>query len=98
MSLRAVPLAFPEAQAFVRELHRHHTPPAGHKFSIAATDTQVNKLVSALEGVRACRLPPQKGVQTIHGVVDMETAWNVSGLTKLLPQIDAALDGKGEKA
>lgn len=36
MKLRAVPLSFPEAAEFVREHHRHHTPPAGHKFSIGA--------------------------------------------------------------
>lgn len=30
------PIAFPDAAAFVRDHHRHHTPPAGHKFSLAA--------------------------------------------------------------
>lgn len=34
--LIAAPLAFAEAAAFVSEHHRHHTPPVGHKFSIAA--------------------------------------------------------------
>lgn len=38
MSLRAEPISFTDAAAFVREKHRHHTPPAGHKFSIAAFD------------------------------------------------------------
>ncbi len=38
MSLRAVPLAFPDAADFVLRLHRHHTPPAGHKYSIGAVD------------------------------------------------------------
>ncbi len=36
MSLVAVPLKFDEAADFVRRLHRHHTPPIGHKFSIGA--------------------------------------------------------------
>lgn len=34
--LRAVPLDFREAADFVRQHHRHHTPPVGHKFSIGA--------------------------------------------------------------
>ena len=32
----AVPIDFAAAAAFVREHHRHHTPPIGHKFSIGA--------------------------------------------------------------
>ncbi len=34
--LAAVPLDFDIAADFVRRIHRHHTPPAGHKFSIGA--------------------------------------------------------------
>ncbi len=34
--LHAVPLDFETAADFVREHHRHHTPPVGHKFSIGA--------------------------------------------------------------
>jgi len=33
--LYAAPISFEDAAAFVRLHHRHHTPPAGHKFSIA---------------------------------------------------------------
>ena len=37
--LYAVPLTWREAAAFTNMWHRHHRPPAGHKFSIgAATD------------------------------------------------------------
>ena len=36
MKLRAAPISFADAADFVREHHRHHTPPVGHKFSIAA--------------------------------------------------------------
>lgn len=36
MKLHAAPIDFADAAAFVREHHRHHTPPVGHKFSIAA--------------------------------------------------------------
>lgn len=34
--LAAVPMSFEQAAEFVREHHRHHTPPIGHKFSIGA--------------------------------------------------------------
>lgn len=36
MRLVAAPISFRDAAAFVKVHHRHHTPPAGHKFSIAA--------------------------------------------------------------
>lgn len=35
--LVAAPIDFADAAEFVRLHHRHHTPPVGHKFSIAAT-------------------------------------------------------------
>ena len=38
MGLTAAPISFEDASAFVRLHHRHHTPPQGHKFSIAAMD------------------------------------------------------------
>jgi hypothetical protein len=34
--LTAAPIDFADAAEFVRQHHRHHTPPVGHKFSIAA--------------------------------------------------------------
>lgn len=34
--LQAAPIDFADAAEFVRLHHRHHTPPVGHKFSIAA--------------------------------------------------------------
>ena len=36
VSLTLAPIDFGTAAAFVSLHHRHHTPPAGHKFSIAA--------------------------------------------------------------
>ena len=36
MKLSLAPLSFEDAAEFVRLHHRHHTPPAGHKFSIGA--------------------------------------------------------------
>lgn len=35
MRLLLVPIEFAEACAFVRQYHRHHKPPQGHKFSLA---------------------------------------------------------------
>jgi hypothetical protein len=34
--LELVPIDFDEACAYVAQLHRHHEPPVGHKFSIGA--------------------------------------------------------------
>ncbi|CAN5951048.1 unnamed protein product [Sphagnum jensenii] len=38
MSLHIVPCELAEANAFVREHHRHHNPAVGHKFSLAVAD------------------------------------------------------------
>lgn len=38
--LEIVPVTFRQAGAFVAELHRHHKPPRGHKFSIGVADEQ----------------------------------------------------------
>ena len=38
MGLRVAPIDFDAASSFVRQHHRHHTPPQGHKFSLAAMD------------------------------------------------------------
>jgi hypothetical protein len=38
MKLQLAPISFEDAADFVRRHHRHHTPPVGHKFSIAALD------------------------------------------------------------
>jgi len=35
--VNVTPIEFAEACAFVRQWHRHHAPPQGHKFSIAAS-------------------------------------------------------------
>ncbi len=36
--LTVVPCDFDEAVAFVRQHHRHHRPPIGHKFSLSVAD------------------------------------------------------------
>lgn len=36
MKLRLAPIDFDAAADFVRVHHRHHTPPVGHKYSLAA--------------------------------------------------------------
>lgn len=58
---------------------------------IMTNDAQSDAL-GLLRKIRDCRLPAQKDVQTIHGAVDIGEAWAVSSLTKLLPEIDAALE------
>ena len=48
--------------------------------------------VELLRKVRACRTPPRKG-QSIHGPYEVGEGWSISGLCKLLPEIDALLNG-----
>lgn len=38
MRLTIVPISFRQATAYVKEHHRHHAPPRGHKFSVAVAD------------------------------------------------------------
>ena len=38
MTLQLVPVSFADACGFVRMWHRHHVPPAGHKFSVGVAD------------------------------------------------------------
>lgn len=38
MQLELVPINFDEACEFVKQYHRHHKPPVGHKFSIGLSD------------------------------------------------------------
>lgn len=46
MRLTVIPLTLKELNAHVAELHRHHKPVRGHRFSIGAVD-DTGKLVSA---------------------------------------------------
>ena len=52
--------------------------------------TRVDALTALLRQVRACRIPGGP-VQTIHGLVEMEPCWSISGLTALLPHLDQLL-------
>lgn len=38
MSLRLVPVSWRDARAFVKDWHRHHGPPPGHKFAIGVAN------------------------------------------------------------
>ena len=40
MTLHVLPCDFDEACAFVRQHHRHHLPPCGHKFSLSASNEE----------------------------------------------------------
>jgi hypothetical protein len=42
LRLHVVPCEFSEAVSFVRQHHRHHRPPVGHKFSLAVADESGN--------------------------------------------------------
>lgn len=43
--LDLVPITLKEANEFVERYHRHHKPVVGHKFSIAAADTETQEIV-----------------------------------------------------
>ena len=43
--LDIVPISFAEAKEFVERHHRHHSPPVGHKFSIAVADVETGEVV-----------------------------------------------------
>lgn len=56
MRVRTVPVTFAQAGEFIGDWHRHHRPPAGHKFSIGAADER-NVLVGvAVVGRPVARL------------------------------------------
>ncbi|KWZ53335.1 hypothetical protein WK57_30570 [Burkholderia ubonensis] len=55
MSLKIVPISLDEANAFVAQHHRHHKPVVGHKFSIAAADTE------AIHGIAIVGRPVARG-------------------------------------
>lgn len=45
--LRVVPLTLKQANALVKEWHRHHKPAQGHRFSIGLVDTSSKKFCGA---------------------------------------------------
>jgi hypothetical protein len=47
MSLIIKPIELKDANELVSQLHRHHKPAVGHRFSIGAYDTNQNKFVGA---------------------------------------------------
>lgn len=58
MSLVVVPISLEEANVFVAEHHRHHTPVVGHKFSIAVAD---DMLCTGICGVAIVGRPIARG-------------------------------------
>jgi hypothetical protein len=56
MLLRIVPLTLQQANTLVTELHRHHKPCRGHRFSIGCRDEQ-----NVLHGAAICGRPVARG-------------------------------------
>lgn len=56
MSLSIVPVDFAEACAFIRQHHRHHIPPVGHKASLGLSDGERIRGVAVLGRPVARRL------------------------------------------
>ena len=57
MSLTIAPIGLRAANAYVTDLHRHHGPTRGHKFSIACLDD--DRLLGSAEPA-ARRSPPDR--------------------------------------
>ncbi len=58
--LEVVPITFKEACIFVEQHHRHHKPPQGHKFSVAASDG--DKIVGVVMVGRPVARPLDNGM------------------------------------
>lgn len=56
MSLQLIPVDFREAAEFVLHHHRHHTPPAGHKFSIGVVGADGRLVGVAIVGRPVSRM------------------------------------------
>jgi hypothetical protein len=56
VNLRAVPVSFREACAFVDDWHRHHRAPQGHKFSIGVANEADELVGVAIVGRPVARL------------------------------------------
>ena len=60
-TLRLVHVELDTANAYVGELHRHHKPVTGHRFSIGAVDTLTDMLVGvAIVGRPVARMTDQR--------------------------------------
>lgn len=58
MNMTIVPLTLKQANAVVAQIHRHHKPATGHRFSIGLEDDSV------LRGVAICGRPVARGCDT----------------------------------
>lgn len=68
MTLRVVPLTLREANALVKQLHRHHKPVRGHRFSIGVKND--GKLIgAAIIGRPVARLTDQYTVAEVTRLV-----------------------------
>jgi hypothetical protein len=110
MSLMAIPIDYADACAFVAQHHRHHRPPQGHKFSVAAA------LAGAVVGVVIVGRPVARHLQdgwtlevtrlatdgTPHACSFLyATAWRAAramGYRKLITYILASEPGTSLKA
>lgn len=87
----AHPMAQPNATVIERYMRK------AAEALLASAEREV-RYREGLAAVRACRIPAEKGM-SIHGPYECGPSWNITGLTKLLPRIDALLaepaDGEG---
>jgi hypothetical protein len=65
VSLHVVPVSFADACTFIREHHRHHEPPRGHKFSLGVADG------ASLVGVAIVGRPVSRVIQSEGGTLEV---------------------------
>lgn len=72
MSLHVVPLELAEANALVSQLHRHHQPSQGHRFSLGVMDDQGVLHGAAIVGRPVARLSgsPRDVLEVVRLVTD----------------------------
>lgn len=70
--LRVVPVELAVARRVVRAIHRHHKPPIGHRFSLAAVDESGRVRGVAVVGRPVARLagPPDEVVEVLRVATD----------------------------
>lgn len=69
MSLRAFPLTLDQANALVDELHRHHDPATGHRFSIGAFLEDGSLVGACIVGRAVAHKTPQYHIAEVSRLV-----------------------------
>lgn len=69
VKLRPVPLTLSEANALIAQLHRHHKPVVGHRFTIGAKDAAGRVVGAIVVGRPVARMTDQYAVAEVTRLV-----------------------------